>query len=153
MTSKQLVVVANDPFRFGPIQEGLAEVDGLELIQAEATDEAACLLGNESVAMVVVTQRNGEAPIRLLGLIAGCSSRAVPVPIVVVTDCYDEAEATTFFRLGVADYLSLADHVNQIRSVVQTILGLKPQVACKPRRERSLLSSLTPRISIISPVA
>ena len=45
--------------------------------------------------------------------------------MVAVADRYDEAEALTLFRMGVADYLSLSDHRDAIPAVVGYLVSAR----------------------------
>jgi hypothetical protein len=44
------------------------------------------------------------------------------VPLVVVRDVYDEAEALTAFRMGVSEYLGLREHRGRVVAIVAELL-------------------------------
>jgi DNA-binding response OmpR family regulator len=123
MSDKAVLLVGRTEDRLEPVKAELRKLRGIDILCADSEHEAALMAGREGIVLIVVLGAAGdrEDTDRLL-----CASRTAKEspPVLVVTDCYSEAQAITYFQMGVADYLSITDHVDRLSTVAAQLTGL-----------------------------
>jgi ActR/RegA family two-component response regulator len=151
MTSQLVLVVDDEPQSPGRIFRALAYLPPSKGIWIGMADDAIGLVEQEKPSLVVTMLGRGHGPARYLDLIARCVAKQTSVPIIVLSDTYDEAEATALFRMGVTDYLSQADHADQILPIVDTLLRPGPRQGLRPNTMWAAGRTKRPRIRNVSP--
>ena len=93
---------------------------GVRFLKTNVEDAAEIVRTRRPSALAYVQAFPDEA-YAVSGLLGVCSESKPRVPVVVVTETYDESEATAYFRMGVEDYLSLRDHRDRIPALLAGI--------------------------------
>ena len=93
---------------------------GLKMSLADV-EQATCAVSNDQLSAVLFLQTAHDECYDVARILSACTSTRRPVPVVVVVDQYNEAEALTYFQMGVAEYLSLRDHKDRIATIVHSL--------------------------------
>ncbi|MGP0066007.1 MAG: hypothetical protein ACLQGP_20705 [Isosphaeraceae bacterium] len=97
------------------------------MIVASTIDEACSLLPMAHPRLIVVHwNRHGGRSEELNRLLWATTVLARAVPVLVIADRYRVDQATTFYRMGVAEYISRTHHADQLGRVLDTYLRPKP---------------------------
>jgi DNA-binding NarL/FixJ family response regulator len=139
MGEKVILLLCLDPFRAGPLLRELEDLGLGGLWCVGAVEEAVEVQGQGQVEVVLslVDVSGGAGVASVCEMLASCSSARRPVPVVALSDRYDQAEALTLFQMGVADYLSLADHRHRLPGVIASLVaraGLSECPSGRPAR-------------------
>ena len=113
------------------------------MIVASTIDEACSLLPMAHPRLIVVHwNRHGGRSEELNRLLWATTVLARGVPVLVIADRYRVDQATTFYRMGVAEYISRTHHADQLGRVLDTYFG-----PSRPRRrwKRRLLTMTSRR--------
>ena len=131
MARKTVVLICGDPDRAGPIRDDLG-LSGTTVVLCAATAEDARGVVEAGCPDMLIYYRLEGEDFRGVDAVLWSRSRAPrPVPIVVLGDRYDEAEAMILFQLGVTDYLGVAEHADRLASLTSRLLfpGVDPASA------------------------
>jgi len=100
---------------------------GNPMIVAASIDEACSLLPMAHPRLIVVHwNRQGGRSEELNRLLWATTVLARGVPVLVIADRYRVDQATTFYRMGVADYISRTHHQDQFGRILDTYLRRRP---------------------------
>jgi len=100
---------------------------GNPMIVAASIDEACSLLPMAHPRLIVVHwNRQGGRSEELNRLLWATTVLARGVPVLVIADRYRVDQATTFYRMGVADYISRTHHEDQLGRILDTYLRHRP---------------------------
>ena len=130
MAEKRLVVVCRDACQFDRTCRDLSTSGDGWVRGVLDVDDLAQVVDDVEVGLVVYVQGMANDRSRVDRVLWHVTRAQRPVPVVVIADFYDEAEALTWFQMGVADYLSLADHRDRLARVVAELAG--PSVEGEP---------------------
>jgi DNA-binding NarL/FixJ family response regulator len=93
------------------------------MIVAASIDEACSLLPMTHPRLIVVDgTRHGSHLEELNRLLWATSLQARQVPVLVIADRYRIDQATTLYRMGVAEYISRTHHGEQFGRILETYL-------------------------------
>lgn len=124
MSEKAILVVGE---RSGPFESILRALDRLveaSVVRSESALGAAPLVLHERIALIVIFANSTSVRAKIDGLLWSASTAKHAIPVLVVSEEYREADALTYFRMGVADYLSARDHLDRIAAVAGRLAGL-----------------------------
>lgn len=111
MKGTTILAVTKDAEWLVAMRPALTEAGRWRLIVAETMSEAAHLLGCTKPDTVVVDWADDTARVEgLEELLWKDSVQTRQIPVVIVAKQYRVDEATLLYRLGVAEYVSQADH-------------------------------------------
>jgi DNA-binding NtrC family response regulator len=97
------------------------------MIVASSIDEACSLLPMAHPRLIVVHwNRQGGRSEELNRLLWATTVLARGVPVLVIADRYRVDQATTFYRMGVSDYISRTHHEEQFGRILDTYLRRRP---------------------------
>jgi len=100
---------------------------GTPMIVAATIDEACSLLPMAHPRLIVVHwSRHGCRAEELNRLLWATTILARGVPVLVIADRYRVDQATTFYRMGVTEYISRTHHEDQFGRILDTYLRHKP---------------------------
>ena len=118
-------------------------------------NEAVNLVEQGEPSLVLAMISPDDEPTRLFDLVVACTKTERPVPVVVVSETYDESHALALFGMGVADYLSLADHQDRIVPIVATLMTRDEVLEPSPRPEPAprIGAGKTPRVRQVTPIS
>ena len=102
------------PFHSWPVPAGVS------FLRSNVEDAAGILRARKPSALVFVRTAADDAH-AVSALLGVCSETKRRVPLVVLAEAYQASEATTFFRMGVEDYLSLSDHEDRLLDLVADV--------------------------------
>ncbi|MDR3634285.1 MAG: hypothetical protein P4L84_10820 [Isosphaeraceae bacterium] len=94
----------------------------LELVVARTVEEGLTFLSTARPCAVVVHLEAGLADEQVSELLWAAAVPAKPVPVVALSDQYDEARAKTMFDLGVADYLGRREHLARLAALLTSVV-------------------------------
>ena len=129
MSEESILLVGE---RSGPVESIHRAFDGLveaSIVRSESALEAAPLVMHERIALIVIFTNSTSVRTEIDDLLWSASTAKHAIPVLVVSEEYREADALTYFRMGVADYLSAPDHLDRIAAVAGRLAGLE---ACPP---------------------
>ena len=105
-----------------------------------------CEAIREGVPGLIAIHLDGETGPRQVAHVLWLNSmRRRPAPVVTVGDTYREREAIDLIRMGVADHLSLADHLGKLGSVIATLV---PEVQVAAPSNGPMSSGCIPRLLV-----
>ncbi len=97
------------------------------MIVAATIDEACSLLPMAHPRLIVVHwNRHGGRSEELNRLLWATTVLARGVPVLVIADRYRVDQATTFYRMGVAEYISRTHHEDRFGRILDTYLRHRP---------------------------
>src|SRR3954470_14299118 len=106
MSASTTLLISTDPPLIESVRGVVRSVGDLGLrVQAEV-EEACAQLERGGAALVLVHLPRGEDAGRATRLLQSATAGKGPVPVLVLSDRHDAAQALDLLRLGVADYLS-----------------------------------------------
>jgi len=123
-----LTITSDEPFLKLLRKELHDQVGGLHpMIVASTIDEACSLLPMAHPRLIVVHwNRHGGRSEELNRLLWATTVLARGVPVLVIADRYRVDQATTFYRMGVAEYISRTHHQDQFGRILDTYLRHRP---------------------------
>jgi|GEM_PF-4824291 len=121
MNATQVLVISRDSSLAGRIRAELALLGGMELHVVEGLERAFSTVGNGDHQVVVAHLNAGIDRTQLGRMMREVAAQQISLTFVAVSDSYKTEEAIDLFQLGVADYLSLADHRDQIAPIIKSI--------------------------------
>ena len=96
---------------------------GNPIIVASGMEEACSLLPMAHPRLIIVHwSHHGGRSEELNRLLWATTVLATSVPVLVIVDRYRVDQATTFFRMGVTDYISRTHHGDQLGRILDTYL-------------------------------
>jgi DNA-binding NtrC family response regulator len=99
------------------------KIAGFRLIVGDSADEACSLLQSVRIKLVLVqleAEHIGYDEVDHLLWVA--STLRQRIPIVVMAERYIVEQATTFYRMGVNEYISRSHHLDQLGAIVAAYL-------------------------------
>ena len=126
MTEICVLLVCREANPFGPILEGISSSPLYRIEKAASLDLAFESLERDECSLVVVYLADGINLDRVEELAWECSTSPAPVPMVAISDRYDEKQALALFRAGVVDYLSLSDHGEKGSLILEGLVAQEP---------------------------
>jgi hypothetical protein len=127
-----VLLVGRGPFEEEGFRRELTDSLPCRVCCVARVEDASALLraGEFSLALVHV-----EGPSELGAadqLLWSCSLARRPTPVVAVSAAYREPLALVLFRMGVTDYLGLAEHRGRLRRLLPDLAGLTGQTPARP---------------------
>jgi DNA-binding response OmpR family regulator len=122
MFSSTVLLIARDPAIAEFVREEAETIEGIATRWVAEIDEVCSQPLGENVRLVVLAfdgTIDEDEVARLLWVTSAAARHEVP--LVVLSESYNVEEALTLFRLGVTDYISLADQSDSISSLVQAL--------------------------------
>jgi len=123
MTEKVILLIGGEADRAGPIARELERACDRRVEWVAVHDGVCRPGGTDGCALVLFWLERPDDYDPLVETLWRCSTSPTPVPLVALSQRYDEAQALACFRIGVTDYLSLADHLDVLPDVVGTLLA------------------------------
>lgn len=96
---------------------------GLEVHRARSIEEAVLRIECEPFVAVFARASTGAGRSTVERLITALGGAGRLASIVALADFYDEAEALGLFQIGVADYLSIREHIDKLAYVATHLPG------------------------------
>ncbi|WP_422931058.1 hypothetical protein [Singulisphaera sp. PoT] len=121
MNATHVLVISRDSSLTGRIRDELNMLGGVELQVAEGLERAFMAVSQGNHQVVVAHLNSGIEKSQLGRMIREVTSQQMNLVFIAVSDSYKSEEAIDLFRLGVADYLSVSDHREQIAPVIKSI--------------------------------
>jgi len=118
----------DDEPRFRELYVETLDAAGLETVAAATGRDAARILSETEVAMVVSDVRMpGQSGLELLRQVRGCGN---DVPFLLVTAHADIRDAVAALKLGAVDYLQKPVDLDELVAVVEDTLGMRHSTCC-----------------------
>ena len=150
MTEKTVLFICHEPV----VAERLArdlQGSGETLVRCVAAVEHATSFGGlDEFGLILFYLGGSDDRDRVDELLWVRSTARRPVPVVALSDRYDETEALTFFRMGVSDYLSLIDHRELLPSVVDRLFSPAPRLGESRRSAQPVRTGVAHRTDTVS---
>jgi len=121
MQDHTILLVSSDASFIEFIREGLPARDECRLHVVETTEEAAHMVGWQSVELIVLHLNLFMEDRPVAHLVWEAAALPRRIPILAVSDGYDPEMALAMFRLGVAEYLSRVDHLPEILPLIDAL--------------------------------
>ncbi|MCA1686283.1 MAG: hypothetical protein LC745_09950 [Planctomycetia bacterium] len=119
MTEKAVLFLCRVPDLTAAVRQELQKLGKTRLDCFESIDRALKDSEPEDYSLILIhwNRSEGRNPVDELLWLGSTARRRIP--IIVLSDHYDQADALTFFRIGVTDYLSLHDHRTSLGAIVE----------------------------------
>lgn len=121
MVTNQVLMISRDASLAGKVREELDSLGGLNLRVVDGVDKAFSEAIEGEQDLILAHLDAGIDRAQLGWMIGEVGIRSLPVPFVALSETYRADEAISLFRMGVADYLSRADHLDKIATVINSL--------------------------------
>ena len=136
MARSKVVVICGDPVLTTRLRAVLESRPALEVLSLREFETVFGVAQAPGLDLLVTCMGTGCGLHDVARLLRASESGARAVPVLAVSDRYRVTDATTLFRLGASDYLSLADHSAKLPEVLDALLEAAPNVpAVRPRAQ------------------
>ncbi len=153
MTDQAILVVCQEPDLARSLCQNLEKTCGIGVSLFASVSEVMTFRALDGFALALVCL-NGHGDLKQLGdLLLKCSRAGRALPVIIVSDVYDEAEGLTCFQMGVTDYLSWQDHREALADLVGRLILPQSggaEAGGKPRSVRAFSPMPTHAVSCIS---
>jgi len=132
MPATPVLAVTNDSTFPGLLRSKLGDQHG-RIVVAPSLDEACTLLKTARPRLIVVhLAGEGGRYEQFDRLLWAISVLSRPTPVLVIAERYLTEQATTLYRMGVAEYISRTHHLDQLADVLAVYVRPAPQKAAAP---------------------
>lgn len=123
MARKTVVLICRNSDRARQVRELLGSSRAIKVLGATAISDVRGVVAAGCADLTIYYRIEDESREGVDAALWARSKASHLAPLVVLSDHYDEAEATTFFRMGVTDYLGVSDHADRLAGLVAVLLG------------------------------
>jgi DNA-binding NarL/FixJ family response regulator len=99
-------------------------VRGSRLIATGSMEEACDLLGCADARLIVIDWQDSTVSSEQMDYLLWSNSiRPHPAAVLVVSESYQRDHALSLFRMGVDEYISMSEHSEQLRTIIDRMLA------------------------------
>lgn len=124
MALSKILVLCDNSSRFARVRGACGALGRGILRGVTRCEDALEILAEGSINLVLVDRAEAIDIEAVCTLVQMASLGRKKCPVVVLTDEYDEDEATLLYRLGVTDYLEYTRHQATLTPIVAGLAGL-----------------------------
>lgn len=123
MAQKTILLVSHGTHEESTVHHVLQRPDVQSWIRVARVADVRSLLKSGPIGVILVTLDGFHSLADVGEVLWSCSVAGRTVPVVVLSEQYNEAEALTLFRMGVTDYLGIDEHLGKLMHVIESLIG------------------------------
>ena len=121
MFNATVLMISRDRSLNRSVSRGINALQGFELRIVEGLDQIGTSIKEKGLDLVMVHLDGSMGYAQVARVLWMSSILPRPVPVLAVTERYRIQEALAMFRMGVADYVSRADHLDKLGALIEVL--------------------------------
>jgi DNA-binding response OmpR family regulator len=134
MLANSVLLICREPALVEQVRDGIGPRPGGRLDVIGDFDQACVEIEEKNPGLIAIHLDESTGAQQVCRLLWLSSLKSRHVPVLAVSETYEPREATDMLRMGVSDYVSRADHLDKLGTVIAT-LTQNPRKSAPPNEK------------------